>query len=296
MSKYLILLAIAFASVLTACDGDSIILNAEQQYVVEGWIDSGDYPIVMITKTMPIDYERYEEEDLINLIVPDANVRVVCDGDTVELQAEMNPNYFPPIIYTTKQLKGQPHHTYKLLIDTSDGQQLSAVTTIPDVAVIDNLTYSAIQTCDTLFQLTLRFHDNPSQKNYYKLFTRTKNPRFADSEEGYYSSYFTNSFLSPVISCFDDATLDSDVTVNFTRGFMNYVKDPNIYFLSGDEVEVKFAQIDAESFRFWDEQQNQMLFGTNYMFHGTRNNETTIKGGLGSWCGYGAAFQKIVIP
>lgn len=280
---------------VSACDSDYIIRDAAQQYVVEGWIDNGAAPVVILTKSMPIDDHFHTEEDVMDLLVTDANVRVVCDADTIPLEATMSTTYFPPIIYTNPRLHGEVGKTYHLLIDTQDGQHLSAVTTIPEPVALDDIYAEPVATSDTLFQIVLTFHDNHLQHNYYKLFTRVSNPRFAQNSGGFYGSYYKDSFLSPIISCFDDRTLTENPKFCITRGFMNYVNDTDIYYLRGDEVEVKFAQIDEQSFRFWEEQQNQMLFGTNYMFHGTRNNMTTITGGLGSWCGYGATFYKLDI-
>lgn len=290
--------AFVLLSVLVcSCDADYLVTGVTPKYVVEGWIDSGANPVVLLTKSIPIDTVRHSEDDIAKNIVYDADVRVVADGDTIPLLPKIDPDYFPPFIYTTEELTGICGHRYDLLIDTSDGQHLTATTTIPDdVPVIDTLYAEQITTCDTLYQLTMRFRHDLKEKNYYKVFTRVNNDRFSENEHGYYASFYHNSFLSPIISCLDDAILGKETTFSFTRGFMNYVQDANIYFMRGDKIIVKFAKIDSESYRFWEEQQNQMLFGTNYMFHGTRDNVSTINGGLGSWCGYAAIFYDISIP
>lgn len=281
---------------LCGCDSDYMMPdNPQQLYVVEGWIDNDDSPVVILTKSLPIDKEKHTEDDINELVVSDAVVTVECDGVVYKLTPRMTTQYFPPIIYTNKQLKGEVGKTYVLNIDTPDGKHLSAKTTIPAPVALDDICYEALPTCDTLYQVKANFRDDPKQKNYYKVFARVRNERFVDAEDGYYGSYYVNSYLSPIISVFDDNILGEKTELKLTRGFMNYVKDPDAYYLRGDEIDIKFTQIDAQSYLYWDEYQNQIIFGTNYMFHGARNNVSTIEGGLGSWCGYGATYYKLKI-
>ena len=63
----------------TSCDADYIEHSASQ-IVVEGWIDDGEFPVVLLTKSLPISESPEDLSDWNGLLVKYAIVKV-SDGD-----------------------------------------------------------------------------------------------------------------------------------------------------------------------------------------------------------------------
>ena len=281
----------------TSCENLLNMDEADEKIVVEGWIDCGDYPIVMLSKNITLVDSMYNEEELLKYLVNDASVRVVCGNDTATLKGTININYFPPFTYTTKDMKGEAGKSYKLIVDTSDGlHHLEATTTVPKPVYLDSLCIEHIGSTDTLYQVRTFFRDNKDEDNYYKIFVKTLNDTHADDEEGSYASMFRNNFLSSRISVFDDSILGDTTEFIVTRGFVNYAKDFQTYFIPNDKLTIKFAQIDRQSYIALKDIQHSVTFGGMVAINASRMIHTNVTGGLGTWIGYGASYYDVVIP
>lgn len=281
----------------TSCENLLNMDEADEKIVVEGWIDCGDYPIVMLSKNITLVDSMYNEEELLKYLVNDASVRVVCGNDTATLKGTFNINYFPPFTYTTKDMKGETGKSYKLIVDTSDGlHHLEATTTVPKPVYLDSLCIEHIGSTDTLYQVRTFFRDNKDEDNYYKIFVKTLNDTHADDEEGSYASMFRNNFLSSRISVFDDSILGDTTEFIVTRGFVNYAKDFQTYFIPNDKLTIKFAQIDRQSYIALKDIQHSVTFGGMVAINASRMIHTNVTGGLGTWIGYGASYYDVVIP
>ena len=104
---------------LVACD-DDIFGNSQSQMVVDGWIEDGGFPIVIITQTLPITEDFVSVNNLGDYIVKWAKVTVSDGVDSVVLTGKYDNNYFPPYIYTTGRMRGKAGQTYYLTIKEND--------------------------------------------------------------------------------------------------------------------------------------------------------------------------------
>ena len=101
------------------------------QIVVEGWIESDGYPVVMLTTTVSIGEDAKDWTSLKDNILRWAKVSI-SDGVHEEiLTGRMDNSYFPPYIYTTSRMKGESGKTYTLKVEYG-GRTVTAQTTIPD--------------------------------------------------------------------------------------------------------------------------------------------------------------------
>ena len=165
---YIILLLVA---VITACDEDYGIRSQSSDLVVEGWIQNNQFPVVILTRTLPVSSEFQNMDTLEDYIVNWAKVSITDGTDTVVLTGKYDKDYFPPYIYTTGRLRGETGKSYKLMVDYKDFHA-SAVTTIPPTPQLDSFKVERVPDVDSLFRIKVYFTDNPHEKNYYQLFTR----------------------------------------------------------------------------------------------------------------------------
>ena len=52
---------LVFCGLLTACETD-MLSEGRSELVVEGWIGHGEFPVVMLTHTLPVN-QHYQRED-----------------------------------------------------------------------------------------------------------------------------------------------------------------------------------------------------------------------------------------
>ena len=134
--KYIVLLS---CFLLVACQEEA----DHTRMVVEGWIDEGKHPIVLVHKSYSLHAENAPDSTTLTDVIAGQMVlfgRVaISDGiDTVVLTGKVDTNYMPPYIYTTVFMRGEAGKTYHLLA-TDHGFEVSATTTIPyEKPVVDS--------------------------------------------------------------------------------------------------------------------------------------------------------------
>lgn len=294
--RFLILIILLIVSFIS-CDKNDIINSSDEQIVVDGWIEDEGMPIVLLTKSSTIDHGIHYIDEITNYFVINANVRIVSEGDTIQLPLSIDDRYFPPYIYTTDKLIGHSGQKYELLIDTPDNHHLSAVTSIPAKVEVDSFQILNSEISDTLFSIKGFFKDIPNEKNYYKYFVKVTNENITDTIEYYASLFFSNIYLSPGVGgVINDVVSDTNISFIINRGFINSDSNYITDFRHGDIVNVKFAQVNNETYRFWYDMQTSIIFGNSFFINSSKNISSNINGGLGAWCGYGANYYTINIP
>ncbi len=99
--------------------------------VVEGWIESGGAPMVLLSESVPVlENQEISPRQLLDNVAKWAKV-TVSDGTRTEILTGMaNPDYFPPYVYTSGTMKGEVGKTYTLTVEYKD-YKATATTTIP---------------------------------------------------------------------------------------------------------------------------------------------------------------------
>lgn len=257
---------------LASCEGD-ISHSYQPEIIVEGSIDEGGHPLVMLGQSIPINANG-GKVDLTQYIVRWAKVTVSDGENEVILTGKYNSRYFPPFIYTTTTMQGVAGKTYTLKVEY-EGKLITAETTILPKIPLEGIQISPCADNDTLYQIKATFTDPKDQKNYYKLFTQVLN-----KESCYYSSF---------LGVMDDSALGDKTEIPVHRG-MRFTDNGNFtpYYNYEDVVQIKFAQISKEGFDFWSSYENEVNFSSNLFFPVLQNLNSNIKGGKGIWCGYGS--------
>lgn len=281
----MMLLALLF----TQCEGD-VMIEAESQIVVEGIIDDGGYPVVIVTLTLPISTEEHSLDELKDHIVRWVKVSISDGSNTVVMTGRYHEGYFPPYIYTTTEMRGEAGKNYTLTVDYRN-HHATATTYIPAKAVPDSIVMRPITDATTMvgteylplyYQAYAYFHDDPLAKDYYACFTRT-----GSTQRQYLLSQF---------SAIDDATLLEESAIPIYRGHSSITGKYQRYFRYNEEMAVKFARVDSVSYSILRNYQDNLFLASRLFMQSTQNLPSNIQGGLGYWIGCGASFSYFQTP
>jgi hypothetical protein len=301
---------------LTGCTADiSIPLPpGEERIVVEGYIETGLPPVVVLSRSQPY-FGDVGPGSITAAFVRNATVTVSDGSRTVSL-TEVSASTLPPELreflrttfgldlrvlidslgfdfyfYTPTDFTfvGEVGKSYSLEV-LAEGKRLTAVTTLPPLNPVDSLIitpHPEFQKFDTLYSLSVRYSDPPGVRNFVRYFTRR-------NSEPFFPGYF-NSVL-------DDATLFAvdGQTFNFPieRGW-NRADNPDeefyIYFVAGDTVTLRWAAVDEAHHGFWASLEFDRASVGN-PFASPIVIRSNINGGLGIWGGYSASYHTVVVP
>ena len=269
------------AAMLTSCDEDHLAVT-QPQLVVEGWIEDGGYPVVIVTSSIPISEEYMPAETLSDYIVRWATVTVYCGEDSAVLTGKYDKGYFPPYIYTTSRMKGEQGKNYSLKVEYKD-MVATATTTIPPRPDVMRFRLEKCEDSDTMYQVKAVFTDNKEEKNYYQLFSKVG----AENKQ----------YLASYLGSIDDDVLGDTTEVAVYRGHevlstMEYTP----YFRPNDTISVKLSQIDEASFHFWDDYIKVLSLSHNPFMAPQRSIRYNIVNGSGYWCGMNSVKDYFVIP
>ncbi len=258
----------------------------EDMIVVEGRIENGQAPFVMLTRNQPyfggLDLNNYEQ-----YFISGATVTVWTDSDTVVLDSlnfPLNDSISIPVYTTFSNFKGELNTTYYLKVE-AEGKVLTSHTTIPQLNPLDSIwvvPHPIPDQYDSLVSLYARYDDPDTPGNYVRYFTKRNSEDFKPGRNSALNDKFINSLIFDFR--LERGQYRSDEFDIETYGF----------FWKGDTVTVKWSAIDFSHYKFWitleDEMNTSGPVSSNIVVDGN------IEGGLGIWGGYAAAFQTIIIP
>lgn len=279
MKRYTIHLMTIAIALLCGCNseyGD----NEPSQLVVEGWIDNGEFPMVFVTRSVPISDEYQEIADLGQYLERWAKV-TISDGEREEVMVgRLNRSYYPPFYYTTSYMRGEAGKTYHLHVEGSGGLTADAETTITaETAVIDSFWVTPVANSDTLYQLHAHINLEASTAQYFKVFTQ--------NDMNLYTT------LSSMLGVFSREMIgNGDIVIN--RGRKNLDKDYVSPFSINDTVQVKLAALSEEQYHFWRSFEDMVSLSRNPLFPATDNMPSNISTGMGYWFGYTA--NQYLVP
>lgn len=269
------------AAMLTSCDEDHLAVT-QPQLVVEGWIEDGGYPVVIVTSSIPISEEYMPAETLSDYIVRWATVTVYCGEDSAVLTGKYDKGYFPPYIYTTSRMKGEQGKNYSLKVEYKN-MVATATTTIPPRPDVMRFRLEKCEDSDTMYQVKVVFTDNKEEKNYYQLFSKVG----AENKQ----------YLASYLGSIDDDVLGDTTEVAVYRGHeVLSTMDYTPYFRPNDTISVKLSQIDEASFHFWDDYIKILSLSRNPFMAPQRSIRYNIVNGSGYWCGMNSVKDYFVIP
>lgn len=269
------------AMVLAGCATDVVFSQDSPEIVVEGWIEDGGFPVVIVTTSVPVSTDYKDWDTLMDHLVRWAKVSISDGEKEVILTGKMDTDYFPPYIYTTARMRGEAGKKYSLKVEYG-GRTETAETTIPSKVPLE---YVKVLERTDGYGIVAGLKDNTETKDYYKFFTMV---------EGVDSTY-VSSFLGLV----DDVVLGEEVTdiaVNstFVSNF-NTIERSQVSYEEDDVVRVRFVTMDEASFNYWSDYDDVTILSTNPFFPVNKKIRSNISSGMGYWAGYGSTYYRVSI-
>ena len=280
MKHYTILLMTIAIGLLYGCKAD-YGNNDASQLVVEGWIDKGEFPMIFVTRSVPVNEEYLEIADLGQFLERWAKV-TISDGEREEVMVgRLDRSYYPPFYYTTSYMRGEPGKTYQLHVESSGGLTADAETTItPETAVIDSFWVTPVAHSDTLYQLHAHINLEESTAQYFKVFTQ--------NDMNLYTT------LSSMLGTFSrDMIGNGDIVIN--RGRKNVDKDYITTFSINDTVDVRLVALSEAQYQYWRSFEDMVSLSRNPLFPATDNMPSNVTTGMGYWFGYTASAYLVPI-
>ncbi len=271
----------SFIIIFCCCSEDEIAIPPYQsKIVVDGWIEEGEVPRVILTYSS----SYFSEIDSFNIFdFVDARAKVtVSDGDTKEiLTLQKQDKYFPPFIYSGQEMKGVAGETYTLTIEQPP-IFLTAESKIPVSPTIDSVWFEFISNPDTLGIPIIVIKDDPETKNYYRVLTR----RYGIDKR----------FVPALVPNFSDAIFEDEFMQYqvYKSSDFEIIKDDEIYFEKGDSIMIKVLTMNQEIFEYWSVFYNEQFNSGNPFADSKIQPRGNISGeGLGIWAAYGKNVASI---
>lgn len=285
-----------FALFFISCEKDIQLEpeNAAPKLVVDAQIETGQPPIVILSKSLNY-FSELNSSVLTNSFVRNANVSI-SNGTTTHLLREYGITqngvtyYFYSNDFTnpSNSFTGEVGKRYDLKIEV-DNQQYTASTTIPLLTKkIDSIWWKAPPSgVDTTFAIVMaKISDPQGLGNYIRYFTRRGSSQV---------------FLPGGNSVFDDQIIDGKtyeipVSAGVDRNRPPSTLDSSGYFFKGDTVTVKFANIDRSTYNFWNTWEFAFQSVGNPFSSPIKVIGNISNGALGAFNGYSTQLKTVIIP
>lgn len=278
MKRLVVLLALL---AVWSCDNDYLPSESREELVVEGWIESGHAPIVMVSSTLPVSSTPRPIADIKDHILRYAQVYIDCEGSREYLTACLSDKFTLRNYFTSSTLRGEVGKTYRLHVEWLD-YKADAECTIPEPAAIDTA-FFVKELNDTSYVLKMQFGNIPSEKRFYHSFIRC-------------GAVDSSMFRSVNFTTLRGEIQPEVITETFMKPLQRGNSSVDVYFHHGDEVAVKLSTIDETMFNFWLQYSN-VYNSTGSMIQTTPDNLSgNVTGAIGYWAGYGLSLVELTCP
>lgn len=273
----------------------------KEKTVIEGTIENGRPPVVMLTKSIP--YFTYVDTSYLkhNFLVTDATVTVAPEGgEEVALTLQFCPESPFFLAYTTQGLVGRENTSYTLKVECGD-TTYTAVTRIPHTFDLDSIGFDTSMELlgDSLATIRSLLTDNGDEQNFYTFSVKLKCPALSDRQ-----------WVHCLPLAFDDRAFNGQ-TFNYEimRSGPSLFLMPEMSeaeqaaylrmaFRPGDTVYVKHSQVDYRTYRFLMTGGMEAVYGTNPFMNPAPVESNIVSGNgtesLGNWSGYASKTDTLV--
>lgn len=267
--------------------------ESEPLMVVEARIEQGEYPVVVLTKSLNY-YNVIDFSLLAGSFIRNAQVSIIRDSLVIPLR-EYSRSLFPGVSFyyysvdtsssPDNNFRGEYEKKYELRI-VSEGKEYSSTTTIPALSIVPDSVWfePAPLNPDTLKRIMMvTITDPPGLGNYFRYKTKV-------NQEPFYP--YENSVFS------DEVTDGKTISGRFPRGY-----DPNNpppfddnYFSKGDTVTLQISNIDKATYTFWNTWEFSRQSIGNPFSQPNKVIGNISGGALGAFCGYAHWYRTFVLP
>lgn len=290
--KYVFAIVFAMSIGLSSCEKNVSVEvpNAESLVVVEGYIETGENPILVLSKTLPffgtINTSSVFKQTLQGAIV-------IIDNGTMTDTLDQIPGFG---VYTSNRMTGEELKTYTLRVEV-EGKVLTAVTHIPKAIALDSVWFKVSGTRDSLGFAWAHLTDPDTLGNHYRWFAQRINKYTYGDDAGKMKD---SILIAPSGSVFEDKFINGkSFDLGYQRGNSNGsqkeddLNDEKFFYKTGDTIVIKFCTLDRQHFEFWRTEETQIANNGN-PFASPAPVIGNIQGGLGVWGGYASTFDTII--
>ncbi|MEY4595015.1 MAG: hypothetical protein RIQ47_1425 [Bacteroidota bacterium] len=263
--------------------------NVDDKIVVEGYIETGQPPYVILSRSLDF-FGTVNLNSIVQNTIQGATV-TVSDGFITDTLQQI-PGFG---VYVSQQLTGTPGRTYYLIV-RADGEILTAKTLLPNPVELDSVWWKVDGQRDSLGFAWAHLSDPDTLGNYYRWFARRIN-RYTYGELA--GQQKDSIFIAPLGSVFEDKFINGrSFDFNAARGRLRNsdkeddLNEESFFFKRGDTIVVKFTSIDRAHFEFWRSEETQVSNNGN-PFGSITPITSNINGGLGIWGAYSTTFDTI---
>ncbi|MFM1946215.1 MAG: hypothetical protein RL207_498 [Bacteroidota bacterium] len=307
MKVWTAFLLIAFFSCTKEVNID--IPNYQNQLVVDGIIETGGNPIVLLSQSANI-YETSDLAAYLSRFVYDAQLNVISGNDTFPLSlftiselpidsqkkvAEMlrldwNEALLLPIkVYSSTDLIAQANMSYTLEIKHL-GKSFKGTTHLPNPTPLDSIYWKPESGNVQYGYSWARLSDPANQFDGYKWEVKRINLTANGDEldniyKRGYGGFFSDQF-------FDGQTIEFYFENPLKRKDTTHLKEFKRMYRIGDTVVVKFSKMDQQVFSFYDKKYAQ-LNSASSPFSTPINVPSNIPGLLGVWAGFSPCYDTL---
>lgn len=254
--------------------------------IMEGWIDAGGHPVVLIHKSYVLDSlggsAKSIEELAAEQLIPFGKVTISDGTNEVILTGRLDTAYMPPYTYSSLDMTGQVGKTYTVTAKYNDFFA-SAQTTIPPVASLDSLNVNTANP-ERVGITAFMSHIDPTTDSYYALFVRKageKQYRLCpfcvfdgkDAENGKMEMRLYNPYG-------ETTQIGTE-----THHFRNDPEKP----VQEKSYQLKVARIDYASYQFWKAYNEQIITRGLLFVPIYKNIPSNVDGGYGIVSGMGSS-------
>ena len=269
MKKYLLISALCL---MAACAKEAP--ETTPLLVVEGWIESDEAPVVMVTTSVIPTPEPQDISRLEDYVEKWARV-AVWDGDKeVILTGMISQRYTPPFYFTTGRIIGEVGKTYRLTVDT-DQFHAESTATIPEAVGLQSLE-------------AIPYGDDGSQFLLKAAYSGAYHCKFFTLIEGVDKTYV------PAFSSLATGSERTEVTIR--PGSTLYRSEKRPSFHSGETVWVKCCALGEDMYAMWKALDDLLYLDIPAFFSLDSNLPGNVDGAIGYFAGYGCTTYKVVIP
>ena len=272
------LLLLALPMLLAACSDDAPLAEAGERLVIEGHIDSGGYPDVLLNLTVS---PSESGGDFADAVVRWGKVSISDGESEVVLTGAPSHSYFPPYHYYTSEMAGIPGRTYTITATYRDLTATSTVTMPQEIPVIERVDVTQADGSNDFCHVSLTFRTPDDAPAYYHLSAQV--------------SDLDSRALPCMLGAVEAPQPGESVTVPVYRGRSAIAEgDYTPDFPLGAIVKINLERVTREVFDFWRAFDNASLTGGSIFITSPGTLPSNIAGGLGVWSAQAVA--STIIP
>lgn len=279
MKKIFMAFAVVPIIYMSACVDMEDSAEASSMPVIEGWIDSDGYPVVLYSSSIVPGIEGSLSSNVVTI----GSVKISDGTESVMLTGAPANEYVPPFKYYTYEMRGMPGKIYSLTA-LCPGFDCSAEARMPEPTPIDSISCRPIMGNDTLRSVTVHFTAPEDVPAYYYLRIRgvmrddVSRPALMGVAEARKAG---EKMMIPVYHAKD----------RFSKDPKPFVPQPSV----GEEFEVQLCRVEKEVWDFWRAYDNLMTFGTSQFIGGSVALPGNIRGGLGVFSPQGVSKSLVKV-